>query len=168
MTTMQSFRAEMLALSDLTDAQFLGLCVVVEVEKARRGYPQPVQPQPEPVAAKPARKASPRKRRGPETLAALQARHAAMRDPGYWAELRAQVAARRRELGALVQPWDGAAKRRARVRRLLDAMRKRGQHATEQTVGSHGEVGSVDVGPLHYRGRLATLRAIYNAALVEG
>lgn len=168
---MQSFRAEMLAstLGELTDAQFLSLCVVVEVEKARRGYPQPVQPQPEPVVAKPVRKAaSPRKRRGPETLAALQARHAAMRDPGYWADLRAQVAARRRELGALVQPWDGTANRRARVRRLLDAMRKRGQHATEQTVGSHGEVGSVDVGPLHYRGRLATLRAIYNAALVEG
>lgn len=122
----------------------------------------------EPVVAKSARKASPRKRKGPETLAALQARHAAMREPGYWAGLAAQVAARRRELGALVQPWDGAASRRARVRRLLDTMLRRGQHATAQTVGSHGEAGSEDVGPLHYRGRLATLRAIYNAALVEG
>lgn len=122
----------------------------------------------EPVVAKSARKASPRKRKGPETLAALQARHAAMLEPGYWAGLAAQVAARRRELGALVQPWDGAASRRARVRRLLDTMLRRGQHATERTVGSHGETGSVDVGPLHYRGRLATLRAIYNAALVEG
>lgn len=123
----------------------------------------------EPVVAKSARKASPRKRKGgPETLAALQARHAAMLEPGYWAGLAAQVAARRRELGALVQPWDGAASRRARVRRLLDTMLRRGQHATAQTVGSHGEAGSEDVGPAQYRGRLATLRAIYNAALVEG
>lgn len=168
MTTMQSFRAELLAsmLGDLTDAQFLSLCVVVEVEKARRGYPQPVQPQPEPVAAKPARKASPRKRKGPETLAALQARHAAMLEPGYWAGLAAQVMARAAEHGALLSPWTMDGARRARAGECIDRMRLKGKHATRAVTGSHGEAGSVDCGPEQFRRRVALLRAIYNNAMV--
>lgn len=164
---MQSFRAEMLAstLGKLTDAQFLNLCVVVEVEKARRGYPQPVQP--EPVVAKPVRKAaSPRKRKGPETLAALQARHAAMRQPGYAAGLRAQVVARAAEHGALLSPWTMDGARRARAGECIDRMRLKGKHATRAVTGSHGEAGSVDCGPEQFRRRVALLRAIYNNAMV--
>lgn len=119
----------------------------------------------EPVA-KPARKASPRKRKGPETLAALQARHAAMLEPGYWAGLAAQVAARRRELGALLSPWTMDGARRARAGECIDRMRLKGKHATRAVTGSHGEAGSVDCGPEQFRRRVALLRAIYNTALV--
>lgn len=120
----------------------------------------------EPVVAKPARKASPRKRKGPETLAALQARHAAMREPGYWAGLAAQVAARAAEHGALLSPWTMDGARRARAGECIDRMRLKGKHATRAVTGSHGEAGSVDCGPEQFRRRVALLRAIYNTALV--
>lgn len=133
-------------------------CVHGEVVPEQREIVMPV--------AKPARKASPRKRKGPETLAALQARHAAMREPGYWAGLAAQVAARAAEHGALLSPWTMDGARRARAGECIDRMRLKGKHATRAVTGSHGEAGSVDCGPEQFRRRVALLRAIYNTALV--